>query len=284
MVRSKQAGERNGITPAKMSRHEALDIFKRIAEATRVLAWRDDRRNYMKKLSTDEATRFYESLDDRHPPDEELKARLETDMETYGAFWDVRLSTMKFFDESYNWLPECKGLVIGKEGKEPIVLIDNSVEMLILITDNLPAYSSLKFRELRHEASDCFYYSQCDIAELVPALHDDAVARVLDLLNGQEIHSLITDIAGRIGRPKFKGTETIPKIARVLARKESNQIREVGDYCVKRTGYPIHGIDKVLREHGGEIGVQVADQLIDYMKNAVSGLQKNLEFLCGGKA
>jgi hypothetical protein len=270
----------SGSQEKKMGRKEALDKFKRITEATAILAWREERGRYVQNLTTEQAQQFQESLEDTHPPSEELKANLGEDVKSYEAFWDERLSGQQLFESGYDWLPECKGLVIGEDGEKPIVLLNTTAEILILLTENVVQYLPLELLKHRNEISYSFHAGQCDIAELIPAMHTDIVSKFLSFMDGDQISDLILTLSERAG---FMRPWAISKIASILGEDRSPMLWELGDYCMRRGGQPLYGIHEALTEHGGEAGDCVARKLIKYIQVVNSRLQEALDSLGGAQ-
>jgi hypothetical protein len=258
--------------PGQMGRKEALEAFKRISEATGILAWREERGRYVQTLTSEQARQFQDGLEDNYPPDEELKEILQEDRKAYERFWAGRLAGRQLFDEGYDWLPECTGLVMGKPGDDVVVLIERTAEMMILLSEDPVRLYPDELTRLRYDIACCYELDYgYDLEKLVRPLHQDTLGVLLDCLNGGQIYTLIMTET-----PEIMGTEGIVKLASCLD-DYPERLEKLGAYCAYIDGWPLYEISMMLRKYGGKKGEYVADRLMECLEKFRIGLEEALK-------
>ncbi len=265
-----------------ISKERALEAFRKISDMTAVLSMRCDRERIVsnaRKEGNEALAKWY--LESWQPDkysgtnDEELKAIINNEHAAYKTFWGARLSNIPFFAEDCGWdIPGCEGLVILRRGRKPIVLIEKTVEMLMFLSESPPTIGDETTRTWGIRTNFGFDAFTDYPVMLQTALHPDVRKYLISTLDTDQLVAMIHIVSN--GNTKFDCRD-IYQIVKALGERE---IELLAEYCVTSDS-GVYSIIPPIREHGGEEGKTVIEQIIGHMERISRYFERKLKFLKG---
>jgi len=274
-----------GVNPKKagpkspMSLQQALASFKRISNMRATLHQRQDRRrvedDFRKKGGNVEELRKAWSPDEfASYSDEELKDRERGE---YKEFWDARLKGKDLFGKGWNWEPGCEGFILVNDKSGSVHrLYGPKLDLLLLLSE--PTESAYEKAVLKRNISLGYdTNSPLDIGKTIDALHVNAVARLIQSLEGEQIARTI-ELFG------YKEDEDVQLLGeyplqKILWSLEEAQIEKLGDhFATNRMGGLL--VFKVL-EGAGEEGKAIIRKIAQRLREIVKWTEEQLHQLKG---
>jgi hypothetical protein len=202
---------------------------------------------------------------------------LEDGLRDVERFWNDMETSMsnKLFDDSCGWIHGCEGTALICRHSE-IVLTERMGEMLILLSELLPAFVS-EASEAR--IRDCFRRNPEDFIGLPTLLHPYALARLVDSLNGEQIDMLISATADK-RRLRYREYGTKKDIRRIARAMDVEGCNRLGRHLAIYPHAPSLG---VLLKYGEAEGRTIVEKLVKHMKDIPDAIQERLSSLIGGQ-
>jgi len=162
--------------------------------------------------------------------------------------------------------------VILREGRKPIVLIERTVEMLMLLSDSPPTVGDETIRTWGIRANFGFDPFTDYAVRLQTALHPDIRKYLIGTLDADQIVALMLTVSEGISNGSFT-VRDLQKIVRSFGERE---IELLGEYSAVRD-MGDHTVIRPIKEHCGEEGNPVIEQIIEHMKSISRRLKRKLE-------
>lgn len=208
---------------------------------------------------------------------------LDETREELKAFWQKRTEKCLLFDTPYVWQPWEDHVTIGPRilGNNIITSFfpkEETVRLLIGLSEHpctLDVQTMVEVRDAYRNLYNAGLEQQIDM--LVTVLHFLAMPKLIDALEGPELAELLraawrVETCIRTGYPEnTKGT--VEKVVESLYREK---LESLVDHCVLAPS-GVHEVILTLREHAGEKGKFMAQEIIKRLERAFNNLKRTLE-------
>ncbi len=276
-MKGKMIGGRTEGSKPTISKERALVAFKKVRDMYAVLAMRKGRREFVAKeraRGNELADALFKDADNPYPniSDRNLRSRLSRERKTYKSFWEARLSGITLFDENCGWAPNCEGLVVVTEGRKPIVLLERTASMLMLLSE--PACTYYEGIELAHAIRANFESEALDFVKISTVLHPSVLEYLMHTLDVQHIVNFLLIVSNKgLGVREFDSSD-VHRTIRALGERE---IELLADYCVTSDS-GIYNLIEIIRKDGGEEGKAIIEQIIKHAERISRYFERKLDF------
>lgn len=266
----KQKTEKRSEVPAKITPEAAMKAFRNFADAHAELSRRTSCKILQEKIP--EIFEQYTPPPSSFPShtDADLQRILEKELNDLKSFWGNRESLSPvLFDERCGWVPGYTGVVVGtnRASNPEIPLTENMAEMLILLSEPpRPHWEDERF------IRDCFCDHPSDSVRLQVVLHSDALARLVNSLDGSQIAGfIIQTVPGQAHTLDYN-------IQRIACAINEDGVMELGRYLAIEP----HDLSlTTLLERCGTDGKILVEKLLGCMRDIARELQERLDSLKG---